>query len=75
MDPTFGTMKVVLHLFVCASLAFAQNCPSDVAPVKCGADEMSCYGGSDYNGCIQPDFCYPSKGGKYMSNLTFQTQK
>ena len=62
MDPTFGTMKVLLLLFVSASLAFAQDCP-DVAPVECGADDMQCYGGKDNYGCQMPDFCTPMKGG------------
>merc|ERR1712025_1439913 len=25
-------------------------------------DEMSCYGGKDWNGCLHPDFCAPTKG-------------
>ena len=39
-----------------------QEC-SVSCPVKCGIDEMPCYGGKDYNGCEHGDFCAPSKGG------------
>ena len=39
------------------------ECPV-YCPDKCGADEMSCYGGKDYHGCPYEDFCIPSKGGK-----------
>ena len=29
---------------------------------SCNGDEMSCYGGKDWNGCLQPEFCMPNKG-------------
>ena len=32
-------------------------------PAAChDRDEMSCYGGKDWNGCQNPDFCAPNKG-------------
>ena len=38
------------------------ECPI-MCPTKCNeAEEMPCYGGSDYNGCMHPEFCWPSKG-------------
>ena len=38
------------------------ECPV-MCPTKCNeAEEMPCYGGSDYNGCMYPEFCWPSKG-------------
>ena len=37
------------------------ECPVS-CPMKCGAEEMPCYGGSDYNGCQHGDFCWPAKG-------------
>ena len=33
-------------------------------PLKCGDDEMNCYGGKDWNSCQYPDFCHPLKDGK-----------
>ena len=55
-------MKVLLPLIYLAYLAFAQeNCRAP-DPVKCGPEDMSCYGGSDYNGCPHGDFCWPTKG-------------
>ena len=49
-------------------------------PLKCGDDEMNCYGGKDWNSCQYPDFCHPLKDGKKyvhnrevkpLKNLTF----
>ena len=37
------------------------ECPS-FCPVNCGMDEMVCNGGDDANGCMQPEYCIPSKG-------------
>ena len=37
------------------------ECPVHCS-VSCNGDEMSCYGGKDWNGCQQPDFCMPNKG-------------
>ena len=38
-------------------------------PLKCGDDEMNCYGGKDWNSCQYPDFCQPLKDGeKYVHN-------
>ena len=55
-------MKVLLPLISLVYLAFAQeNCRAPV-PVKCGPEDMPCYGGSDYNGCPYGDFCWPAKG-------------
>ena len=54
-------MKVLLPLISLAYLAFAQDC-RDPVPVKCGPEDMPCYGGSDYNGCPYGDFCWPAKG-------------
>ena len=55
-------MKVLLPLIYLAYLAFAQeNCRAP-DPVKCGPEDMPCYGGSDYNGCPYGDFCWPAKG-------------
>merc|ERR550539_2381818 len=35
-----------------------------MCPTKCnGAEETQCYGGRDSNGCMQPEFCWPYKGG------------
>ena len=56
-------MKVLLPLISLAYLAFAQDC-RDPVPVKCGPEEMSCWGGEE-NGCMMPDFCWPMKGGIY----------
>ena len=62
LDPDFQSMKVLLSLISLVYLAFAQeNCRAPV-PVKCGPEDMPCYGGSDYNGCPYGDFCWPAKG-------------
>ena len=62
LDPDFQSMKVLLPLISLVYLAFAQeNCRAPV-PVKCGPEDMPCYGGSDYNGCPYGDFCWPAKG-------------
>ena len=38
------------------------ECPMH-CPAPChDGDEMSCYGGKDWNGCQNPDFCAPNKG-------------
>ena len=37
------------------------ECPVH-CPASCNGDEMSCYGGKDWNGCQHPDFCVPTKG-------------
>ena len=28
-------------------------------PVTCGPEEQMCSGGTDMNGCMMPDSCYP----------------
>ena len=57
-------MKVLLPLISLAYLAFAQENCREPVQVKCGPEEMSCWGG-EQNGCMLPDFCWPMKGGKY----------
>ena len=37
------------------------ECPS-FCPAKCGEEEMTCSGGIDFNDCMMPEFCIPSKG-------------
>ena len=37
-------------------------------PTKCGAEDMVCPGGQDWNGCQMPDMCMPSKGKQYQLN-------
>jgi hypothetical protein len=34
-------------------------------PIKCGVDDITCYGGEDENGCPIPDTCMPTKGGEW----------
>ena len=34
------------------------ECPVS-CPMKCGPEEMQCWGGYDDNGCIMPDACVP----------------
>ena len=36
-----------------------------LGPVDCGEDSMPCTGNMDDNGCMSPDFCWPSKGKVY----------
>ena len=58
-------MKVGFLLIFLPSLAFAQTCP-EIMPVQCGPEEISCYAGTDANGCPNPNTCVP-KNGQYKN--------
>merc|ERR1711997_1033207 len=63
LKPVKGcTMKLLLAAVIIPVL-FAQKCP-DVAPTKCGAEDMQCWGGMDSNNCAMPDTCAPMVGPK-----------
>ena len=50
-------------------IGFDGNECQAVCPAGCGADDMSCYGGKDSNGCERGDFCYPAKGCIFLPTL------
>ena len=67
-------MKVLLPLISLAYLAFAQENCRDPVPVECGPEELSCYGGRDYNGCFYGDFCWPAKGDVHNAKTPWLTR-
>ena len=38
---------------------YGAECPPPGCPMGCGEDQMSCWGGYNYNGCPMPDTCMP----------------
>ena len=40
-------------------------------PVTCGPEEQMCSGGTDMNGCMMPDSCYPMMVVIWISNVIF----
>ena len=59
---TVKTSDTKSLLFTLGQPGFDGNeCPVS-CPTKCDGDDMHCYGGSDFNGCANGDFCMPSKG-------------
>ena len=49
-------------------MSFSEICIFS-GPVDCGEDSMPCTGSMDDNGCMSPDFCWPSKGKIYRISV------